>query len=146
MLAATDPETGQTLSDNEIADELIVFLFAGHDTTATTLTYAMWQLGRHPDIQERVAAEVAALPDRELTPDDVAEPALHRAGAARGAAAVSARRPPARGWPRATSRWAATGSSAGTMLIFGRLAVQRDPTLWEDPLTFDPDRFTPGQN
>jgi cytochrome P450 len=29
---------------------------------------------------------------------------------------------------------------AGTMLAYGRLAVQRDPTLWEEPLTFDPDR------
>jgi cytochrome P450 len=32
---------------------------------------------------------------------------------------------------------------AGTMLAFGRFAVQRDPTLWEEPLTFDPDRFSP---
>jgi cytochrome P450 len=32
---------------------------------------------------------------------------------------------------------------AGTLLIFGRLAVQRDPTLWDRPLVFDPDRFSP---
>ena len=32
---------------------------------------------------------------------------------------------------------------SGTMLAFGRLAVQRDPTLWEEPLIFDPDRFSP---
>jgi cytochrome P450 len=32
---------------------------------------------------------------------------------------------------------------AGTALVFGRLAVQRDPALWQDPLTFDPDRFSP---
>jgi cytochrome P450 len=31
---------------------------------------------------------------------------------------------------------------AGTALVFGRPAVQRDPTLWEDPLKFDPDRFS----
>jgi cytochrome P450 len=46
LLETTDPETGQGLSDNEIRDQLIVFMLAGHDTPATTLTYALWQLGR----------------------------------------------------------------------------------------------------
>ena len=32
---------------------------------------------------------------------------------------------------------------AGTMLVVGRMAVQRDPSLWVDPLKFDPDRFSP---
>ena len=32
---------------------------------------------------------------------------------------------------------------AGTMLAVGRMAVQRDPSLWDDPLKFDPDRFSP---
>jgi cytochrome P450 len=74
LIAATDPVTGNGLSDSEIADELIVFLFAGHDTTATTPTYAMRELGHHPDIQNRFATEVAELPDRELEPDDVSRP------------------------------------------------------------------------
>ena len=42
---ATDPETGRPLSDDEIRHELVVFMVAGHDTTATTLTYALWALG-----------------------------------------------------------------------------------------------------
>ena len=32
-------------------------MLAGHDTTATTLTYALWALGAHPDMQDRVRAE-----------------------------------------------------------------------------------------
>jgi cytochrome P450 len=32
---------------------------------------------------------------------------------------------------------------SGTMLVFGRMAVQRDPSLWDKPLEFDPDRFAP---
>jgi cytochrome P450 len=74
LMAATDPVTGNGLSDSEIPDELIVFLFAGHDTTATTPSYAMWELGHRPDIQNRFATEVAELPDRELEPDDVSRP------------------------------------------------------------------------
>jgi cytochrome P450 len=73
LIAAVDPVTQKSLSDREITDELILFLFAGHDTTATTLTYALWQLGRHPEFQHRVMAEVARLPDEMLTPDDVVQ-------------------------------------------------------------------------
>ncbi len=91
LLAAKDPVTGRGLTDEEIRDELIVFIAAGHDTTATTLTYALWQLGRNPQIQEAVRAEVAELGDRELTCADIARPRLHRAGAAGGVAAVPAR-------------------------------------------------------
>jgi cytochrome P450 len=47
-------------------------MLAGHDTTSTTLTYALWALGRHLDLQDKVRAEVAAIGDRELIPDDLA--------------------------------------------------------------------------
>jgi cytochrome P450 len=71
LLAAPDPATGRPLTDGEICDELVLFMLAGHDTTATTLCYALWALGHHRDMQDRVAAEVAELGDRTLTPDDV---------------------------------------------------------------------------
>jgi cytochrome P450 len=55
MIAATDPSTGRPLTDDEMCNELIVFMSAGHDTTATTLTYALWALGRHPRCRARSA-------------------------------------------------------------------------------------------
>lgn len=55
---ARDPETGERLTRQAIIDELFVFLMAGHDTTAATLAYTLWQLGHHPELQEQVAAEV----------------------------------------------------------------------------------------
>ncbi|OBB98551.1 cytochrome P450 [Mycobacterium sp. 852002-40037_SCH5390672] len=142
LLAARDPATGKPLSDNEIIEELIVFLFAGHNTTATTLTYALWQLGRCPDLQARAAAEVAELGERRLTPDDVAglgftvhvvQEALRLC-------------PPAPTGTRMAIRdveIAGYRVPAGTMLAMGRMSVQRDPSLWENPLQFDPDRFSP---
>jgi hypothetical protein len=48
---------------------LVLFLLAGHDTTSTTLTYALWALGHRPELQERVAAEVGQFGDRPLTPE-----------------------------------------------------------------------------
>jgi cytochrome P450 len=55
----TEPQTGELLSDAAICDELVLFLLAGHDTTSTTLTYALWALGHRPELQERVAARAA---------------------------------------------------------------------------------------
>jgi cytochrome P450 len=130
------------LSDAEICDELIIFVFAGYDTTATTLTYALWALGHHREIQNRVAAEVAALPDRPLTPDDI--PNLgYTVQVLKEALRLC---PPAPTGTRLARRDVEVGGyrvEAGTMLTFGRYAVQRDPALWDDPLRFDPDRFTP---
>jgi cytochrome P450 len=142
LLAATDPVTGRALSDAEICDELIIFVFAGYDTTATTLTYALWALGHHREIQNRVAAEAAALPDRPLTPDDI--PNLgYTVQVLKEALRLC---PPAPTGTRLARRDVEVGGyrvEAGTMLTFGRYAVQRDPALWDDPLRFDPDRFTP---
>jgi cytochrome P450 len=142
LIAARDPVTGKSLSDEEICDELIIFLFAGHDTIATTLTYALWALGRHPQYQDRVAAEVAKLPDRPLMVDDI--PRLsYTVQVLRESLRLC---PPAPTGTRMACRDIEVGGyrvRAGTMLVFGRMAVQRDPALWDAPLKFDPDRFSP---
>ena len=142
LLAAEDPETGSRLSDEEICDELIIFLFAGHDTTATTLTYALWSLGLHTEMQDRVAAEVAALPDRPLTPDDI--PQLgYTVQVVRESLRLC---PPAPTGTRMAQRDVPVDGylvQKGTMLVVGRMAVQRDPALWDEPLRFDPERFSP---
>jgi cytochrome P450 len=145
LIAAVDPDTGLPLSDDEIIDELIVFLFAGHNTTATTLAYALWVLGRHSGTQQRVAAEVAALGDRPISPDDVT-----RLGFTVQVLQEVLRLCP----PAATGTRVATHDvevagfrvKAGTVLAFGRATVQRDPSLWKDALRFDPDRFSPANS
>src|SRR6201987_3012258 len=71
LMQTTDPQTGRPLTDRAICDELLLFLVAGHDNTSTVLTYALWALGNRPDLQQRVAAEAAALGDRRLTHEDV---------------------------------------------------------------------------
>lgn len=142
LIAASDPATGQALSDDEIRDELIVFMLAGHDTTATTLTYAMWALGHHRDMQDKVRAEALAVGERELTPDDVAAlrytvQVLHEALRLCPPGAATAR--------MATRDVEVDGYrvEAGTMVAVGIYALHRDPALWDRPLEFDPDRFNP---
>ena len=142
LMAATDPETGRGLSDAEIADELVVFIGAGHDTTATTMAYALWQLGRHEAIQARVRDEADALGDRPLQSGDVSRlpytvQVLHEALRMCPPAATNA---------RMTTRDIVVDGyrvAAGTMVAVGVYALQRDPRLWHEPERFDPDRFRP---
>jgi cytochrome P450 len=142
LIAATDPETGKSLSDDDISNDLLIFMLAGHDTTATALTYALWVLGHHPDVQDRVAAEAARLGDRELTPADVPNlgytvQVLHEG---------LRLQPPAAGVARLATRDISVAGyrvEAGTLMAVGIYALHRDPALWDRPLVFDPDRFSP---
>ncbi len=142
LIAAADPVTGQPLSDDDICHELVLFILAGHDTTSTTLTYSLWALGQHPDIQDRVFDEVSALGDRPLTPDDV--PRLgHTVRVLHEALRLC---PPGAGTPRLLNKDLAVDGyrvEAGTIAVVSFYAMHRDPKLWDDPLTFDPDRFLP---
>ncbi|MDQ2637296.1 MAG: cytochrome P450, partial [Actinomycetota bacterium] len=141
LIAATDPETGKPLSDEDISNDLLIFMLAGHDTTATALTHSLWILGHHLDVQARVAEEAAALGDRELTPADVPQleytvQVLHE----------SLRLcPPAAGVARLATREIAVDGyrvEKGSLLAVGLYALHHDPALWPDPMVFDPDRFS----
>lgn len=141
LLAATDPVTGKGMCDSDIRDELIVFLIAGHDTTATTLSYALWALGRHPELQNRVLAEVSDLGDRELVPDDLPQLTYTRQVLHETLRLC----PPGATGARIALRDVEVDGyrvEAGTLLLFAIMHVQRDPALWDDPLAFDPDRFS----
>ena len=118
LLAVRDPDTGQPLTRDEVVSNLEVFLIAGHDTTSTTLTYALWALGHDPGVQNRVADEVGVLGERALTVDDV--PALpftvqviHEGS---GCAHQRLRSP---GWRHATRWWTGSGSSGAPISSWG---------------------------
>ena len=141
LLAARDPETGRPLTHDEVVSDLAVFLIAGHDTTSTTLTYALWALGHHPDLQDRVAEEVGELGDRPLTVRDV--PALPFTVQVIHEALRLC--PPAPALARLATRDTVVDGfriERGTNVIVGTYALHRDPALWDAPETFDPDRFS----
>lgn len=127
-------------SDDEIVNECIGFLFAGHETTASTLAWALYSMAVAPDIQERVAAEGDVL-HRE-TPSAAAVAALQYTGwvveetlrlypAGVGIARM-ARRP---------TTLAGHRIHRGTIVAIPVYSIQRDPRRWAAPDTFDPDRF-----
>ncbi len=60
MMAARD-ENGQAMTDEELRDELLTILFAGHETTATTLAWAFYQIHQHSDVREKLLLELDSL-------------------------------------------------------------------------------------
>lgn len=143
LLSARDPDTadvGQGLSDAEISDQVLTFFSAG-GTTATVLAWALHLLAEHPDLEERLHAEVDAvldggaaahehLPKLKLTSRFITETL--------------------RVWPPA---WVLTRSvvvdthlgghpiPAGTTVVYSPYLIHYRPDLYTDPERFDPDRW-----
>lgn len=142
LAEARDPETGRDLTDAEISDELVLFMLAGHDTTSTTLCYSLWALGRNPEIQDRVHAEVSALGDRELTTDDVGK-LTYTVWVLHEALRLC---PPGAATTRMLNEDIVVDgyrAEAGTIAIVNFYVMHRNPALWDNPERFDPERFSP---
>lgn len=145
MMEARDPETSEPLTDEEICHELVIFLASGLETTATTLAYALWALGRHPAIYDTVAAEVSAVDETALR----ANPRSHlpyTVSVIQEALRLGGPTPAVMRIARQDMAIDGYRVEAGSMLMVGVYAMHRDPELWDRPLEFDPDRFTAGRS
>ncbi|KAI8656633.1 hypothetical protein LRP88_11942 [Fusarium phalaenopsidis] len=58
MLEGVDPQTGEKLSDENIGNQLVTFLIAGHETTSGTLAFSFYNLLKHPEAYEKAQQEV----------------------------------------------------------------------------------------
>ena len=147
LLASVDEEGdeagGNRMSDRQVRDECLTVLLAGHETTANALSFALWLLARHPEVQEALAAECfAVLGGRLPEAADYGKLVL----AEQVFAEALRLYPPV--W--VTARTAAESYeyrgmtvAKGTMLIAPQFVIQRDPRFFADPDSFDPSRFTP---
>jgi cytochrome P450 len=63
LLMQARDEDGEPMTDPELRDELVTLLLAGHETTATSVAWAIERLLRHPDKLARLVAEIDAYPD-----------------------------------------------------------------------------------
>jgi cytochrome P450 len=75
LIGASDPETGRTMTAEELRDNLLTFLVAGHETTALTLSWALYLVAFDPAVQERARTEArAVLGDRPAAFEVVRDP------------------------------------------------------------------------
>jgi cytochrome P450 family 110 len=61
LLMAAKDEMDQPLTDQELRDELMALLFAGHETTATAMAWALYWTHHHPEVREKLLQELATL-------------------------------------------------------------------------------------
>jgi cytochrome P450 len=131
------------MSDQEIRDQVLIFLLAGHETTSTALTFTMHLLGRHPDVQAAVHREIAdVLGGRAPHAADIARLTLTEM------AVKEAMRlyPPAYGLGRLAEHEVTISGyrvPAGSIILLSPWATHRRPDLWPEPERFDPARFEP---
>jgi cytochrome P450 len=57
LLLDAQDEDGNTLSDRQVRDEVMTLMFAGHDTTTSTVSFMFYELARHPEVVERLRTE-----------------------------------------------------------------------------------------
>jgi cytochrome P450 len=134
LLLSAHDEDGNPLSGQELRDELVTLLLAGHETTATSIGWAFERLLRAPRALERLTAEARSGVSTEYV-DAVIKETLRL-------------RPVVTEVFRATSEPTVLGGylfEAGTQLAASILLVQLDPELYPpDPHTFRPERFLDG--
>lgn len=143
LIASQIEENGKRFTPEQLIGEMSGIVFAGHETTAQTLTWLFYLLSQHPEAERRVRAEARAAGDREPGPAD-----LERMPYTERVILETLRLyPPVYITLReadAPHRVAGYDVPAGTRFAVNIRGLHRAPALWgDDADRFDPDRFGP---
>ena len=140
MLLDARDEGGERMTDEQVRDELMTMLFAGHETTALALTYTWHLLGRNPEAARKLREELDSVLDAPPTADDL--PKLHYTEAVVKEAMRAY--PPVPMIPReptADVEIAGYRIPEGTMVLCPQVVAHRDERWWDEPQAFRPERW-----
>lgn len=139
LLQASDPETGDGLSEVEVRANILTFIAAGHETTANCVAWSLFLLSQSQEWCERVREEA----DRELDGD--ASSLADRLTETRAVIDEANRLyPPIAAISRSALRRDELASQTiqkGTMVVIAPYVLHRHRALWREPDRFDPNRF-----
>jgi cytochrome P450 len=134
-----DPDVGR----QRLRDEMVTLLLAGHETTASTLSWTLYLIDRHPQVRERLRAEaIEVLGDRLPTYPDLQRLRY----TAMVLDEVMRLFPPVWILPRKSLATDTVGDylvPPGADVLICPYTLHRHPDFWSDPDRFDPDRFDP---
>ena len=141
LLAARNPATGAGMATQQLRDEVMTLLFAGHETTALALTWTWYLLARHPEVAERLRRDIATvLAGRVPTVADLPHLPYLRMVLEEAMRLY----PPAWVLARAARADDVIGGypiPAGTTVFLSPYLTHRHPAVWPEPERFDPDRL-----
>ncbi|WP_165423256.1 cytochrome P450 [Ktedonosporobacter rubrisoli] len=146
LLNARDETTGEGMSDQQLRDEVMTLILAGHETTASTLAWAWYLLSQHPKIESKLHAELASvLGGRTPTLDDLPQLPYSRMIIDE----VLRLYPPSWGMSRRThtdDEIRGYHIPANSEIAIVQYVTHRHPDFWERPEEFDPERFAPAHS
>ena len=141
VIASRDKETGAGFSRDELIDQLGVFFLAGHETSASALTWALYILSARPEIRDRVRAEVrTAVGDGPISIEQSRNLPFVRSFFKE----VLRLYPPITFMPRVAQRAVQIGPKKlrrGALVMIAPWTLHRHEKYWPNPDVFDPERF-----
>ena len=145
LIQSTREENDPRVARRRLRDELVTLLLAGHETTASTISWTFHMLDDHPDVWERLHNEaVTVLGDRLPTYED-----LHDLTYTSMVIEETMRLyPPVWILPRLAQEDDVVGGyhvPKGSDVVVSPYTLHRHPAFWDQPLRFDPDRFDPSR-
>lgn len=136
-------EEGAGMTDRQLRDEALTIFLAGHETVANALTWTWYLLSQHPEVEEKLHAELASvLGGRPPEAGDISCLPFTRMVLSESMRLY----PPAWGMGRrALGQYEVGGYCvpAGTVLVASQWVTHRDPRWFPEPERFDPERWTP---
>lgn len=141
-LLLVNTNSSEILTDKEIQDEIRTFFIAGHETTATALTWTHYVLAKYPEVRIKVINEIQAILGKENDPtyEDIKkmtylDQVINE---------VMRLYPPIYTFGREPLKNDIIDDysiPAGSLIIISQYVTHRDPLIWENPDEFNPDRF-----
>ena len=142
LLEARDEETGEGMTDQQVRDEVLTLLLAGHETTANALSWTFYLLAQHPHIEAKLQEEYQqVLNGRPALIEDLPQLPSTRMVIEE----VMRLYPPAWGLGRRALGNDEIGGYSlpkGAYVLVFPFVTHRHPAFWERPDEFDPERFS----